>query len=300
MDRRDFPAITRTRPSVSRKRGDARRRRPLSACPPSPECRPAWWPPRRVRAIPARRGCPRRRRAGGWRRSAAGCAVRRRQLPERTAASRRIPHAPCRVSRPPRALRNTAGLCLRAGPGGEGGAAPDQVGVQGPDGVAADGDVALLAALAGEQDGRVLRQVSRSSTSRPVASEIRAPVPYRNSSSARSRSTRGSGSSVDPAASRSRSTASSEMALGSRLAGRAARPRGPGRCAASPSLSANACSPRTATTARPTELTASGGCSSSPVRSAARNSATSSPVTSARAALPRPPRKSAYRRRSRS
>ena len=49
---------------------------------------------------------------------------------------------------------------------------------------------------------------------------------------------------------------------------------------ASPSAAANACSPRTATTARPAELAASGRWSASPSRSPARNAATSSVVTS--------------------
>ena len=105
--------------------------------------------------------------------------------------------------------------------------------------------------------------------SSPVASEIRAPVPYRNSSSARSRSTRGSAASVDPAASSTRSTASRAMALGSRLAAVGGATWRAGSASASRSPTANACSPRTATTARPTELTASGGCSSSPTASAA-------------------------------
>ena len=37
-------------------------------------CRPAWWPGSCGRAVPARRGCPLRRRAGAWRSYAAACA----------------------------------------------------------------------------------------------------------------------------------------------------------------------------------------------------------------------------------
>ena len=80
-------------------------------------------------------------------------------FPERTAASRSTPHAPCRVSRPPRALRNTAGRRPPDGGGREGRTPAHQVGVERADRVAADRDVALLAALAAEPDRRVGRQV---------------------------------------------------------------------------------------------------------------------------------------------
>ena len=71
-----------------------------------------------------------------------------------------------------------------------------------------------------------------------------------------------------------------------------------GSVSARPCLAANACSPRTAITARAAELTARASCSASPL-SEARNSATSDGVTSPSRALPRPANKDSYRRRSR-
>jgi hypothetical protein len=93
--------------------------------------------------------------------------------------------------------------------------------------------------------------------SRPIASEILAPVPYSSSSKARSRS--GAGPSPAPAAWSRRSTSATEMAFGSRRGGAGGRTGRAGSCPASPSAAANACIPRTATTARPAELAASGG-----------------------------------------
>ena len=69
------------------------------------------------------------------------------------------------------------------------------------------------------------------------------------------------------------------------LTGGWTRPAGSDR--ASPSAAANACSPRTATTARPAELAASGEWSPSPSRSPARYAATSSVVTSLITVRPR-------------
>ena len=76
------------------------------------------------------------------------------------------------------------------------------------------------------------------------------------------------------------------MALGSRRADGGGLTWLAGSVPASPSAAANACKPRTVTTARPAELTASGMCSSSPSRSPARNAATSSVVTSPIAVRP--------------
>ena len=61
-----------------------------------------------------------------------------------------------------------------------------------------------------------------------------------------------------PAAASSRSTSGTEIALGSRRGGAGGRTWRAGSLPASRSAAANACSPRTATTARPAELAASG------------------------------------------
>ena len=91
-----------------------------------------------------------------------------------------------------------------------------------------------------------------SSTSRPTASEIRAPVPYSTSSSARSRCA--SAVPAAPAASRIASTSPSGSALGSRLAGDGGRTPADGSWLASPSRTANLWNPRTATTVRPADV----------------------------------------------
>ncbi len=119
--------------------------------------------------------------------------------------------------------------------------------------------------------------------SRPTASEIRAPVPYRNSSRARSRSLAGAAAALPrpgsgPAAASSRSTSCTVIALGSRRGGDGGRTCRAGSAAVRPWAAAKACSPRTATTARPAELAASGMCSPSPSRSPARKAAMSAPV----------------------
>ena len=106
-----------------------RSRRPRAAAPPSPACRPASWSPRRARAAPGRPGRRRRRRAGGWRTSAAGCAARPRAARRPAARPGRRPgagcvHALCRDSAPPRALRNTAGRARARRPPAPAGRAP--------------------------------------------------------------------------------------------------------------------------------------------------------------------------------
>ena len=113
--------------------------------------------------------------------------------PARPAAACRTSHAPCLVSRPPRALRKTAAVARR-GPGarltwrrprpGPGG--PDEIGLQRLARVAADRDDALLAALAGQPDNLLAGQVElvdveadglRDPRTRPVQELEQGPVP---------------------------------------------------------------------------------------------------------------------------
>ncbi len=139
--------------------------------------------------------------------------------------------------------------------------------------------------------------VSRSSTSSPTASEMRAPVPYSTSSSARSRFA--SVVPAEPAAVRIASTSASGSALGSRLAGVGGFTPAAGSAAASPSPTANLWNPRTATTVRAAEVELSAGWSASPSRSRTRKSVTTASLTPSRSSMPRAPRYPTYLRRSR-
>ena len=157
-------------------------------------------------------------------------------------------------------------------------------------GVAADRDHPVLAALAGQPHHGVLRPAA--------ARRRRARSPRRCAR----RSRRGTPAAPGPAAAAGpprpvvgAGSGRVEQALhlrqGDRLGQppgrrRAAGRRGPDRRRPGPGATANACSPRTAITARAAELTASAACSASPSRSEARNSATSAGVTSPSPALP--------------
>ena len=208
--------------------------------------------------------------------------------PARSAAALSTPQAPCRVSRPPRAFRNTAGLAGRpAGRRGERGPGPDQVGVQRLPGVPADRHDPLLAPLAGQPEvaGGPCRPARPVRTGRRGRGRPRPGRPPRRSGPRSRRAARagpgraaGRGSPVRHPRPRPRSAAPPRppRSPGAAAAGGAGgRTWLAGSDPASPSAAANACSPRTATTARPAELAASGGCSSSPSRSPARKPATS-------------------------
>ena len=129
-----------------------------------------------------------------------------------------------------------------------------------------------------------------SSTSRPTASEIRAPVEYSSSSSARLRSVSGPSDGLSPPAPASRASTWSRLRLlGSRRPGVGGLTACATSNSARPSAAAKRCSPRTAISVRAADTADSGATpvSGSPRRSAIRNSLTSSSVTLARSSMPR-------------
>ena len=132
----------------------------------------------RIRATPARRGYRRPRRGGGWRRSAGGYGVKHRFCPNGPRLRAALPTRPAGSHQAASCVEEHGRRDPPDGGGHEGGAPPHQVGVEGADRVAADRDVALLAALAAEpappglaRGGRGRRRRGRSprrSAPRPV------------------------------------------------------------------------------------------------------------------------------------
>ena len=139
--------------------------------------------------------------------------------PARPAARRRMVQAPCRDSGAAAGVDGTPPGCpgrRRPGPAGPGPGRPQRRRRRTRRSAPAGSGRPCRAAAT------VPSSRSRSSTAAPTASEMRAPVPYRNSSSARSRSASGAPSPVaatGPAVSSSRITSSTGSARGSRRGG---------------------------------------------------------------------------------
>ena len=260
-------------------------RRPPAVAARLPACRSGSWSPTRGRGAPARPGRPRRRRAGGWRTSGAGCgADRRRRGPPARRRPAATVQALCRDSRPPRWLRKSAGvprpLAAKRRP------APDEVAPRRPGGIRAEGDDPLLAPLA-EQPHRPLRPRGR-------RRRRRAPPPPRSAPRRRTAPPAARGRAATPgvsptqAAASSRSTSSTLIALGSRYGGRGGRTAPAGSVPVSPSSSEEPVEPAHGH---------QGPCGrggrqrrvlGAALAQVARNSATSGSATAAGSVTPRP------------
>ena len=192
------------------------------------------------------------------------CGETSRVTPARSAALTSTDHADCRESRPPRALRNSAGVALcrvddQLGP------AADQVGVDRLPRVGADRHDPLLAALAAQQHGAVdgveVVDVEADRLGDPRAGAVeqleQRPVAQRQRRAGRA------GGLED------RLDVGQRQRLGQPL-GRRRRLHAAGRVVGGqPVGDARTCgSPRTATTVRAADVELSGGWSASPSRSA--------------------------------
>ena len=186
-------------------------------------------------------------------------------MPARSAATFSVCHALCRDSRPPRTFRNTAGLPRP--PAARPGRARTRY--------------ASSASSAGRPIGtsRCLPPLPSSSTVRSVRVDVVEVEADRLGDAGAGRVQDLQQRAVPQRAGRagvssSRSTSSTGSAFGSRRGAAGGLTSRAGSSSTSPSRTANLCSPRTATSARAADDAASGGWSSDPSRSTARNADT--------------------------